>query len=339
MSNGIGALDIFEMAEAARRARTGGGREAATRRPGRRDGAIDEVIRISRTGRRTVRPRGDLRPGPRRAELIRTREARREEFYRLLAAEGLNASWARAIEFERRLRAEDVVRRKVGAARRRPPARQGEPGFDGGRRLVAEHVENPYRPGTYEKATRNARHDPIEQLYAQRDRRGRPIISGLERDAATKVREIVETLGLDAVKAIVMEPKVAASSKWRDLPAHLIDAGRRMAALRRALGPDMTAVLVRVAGYGETVTLVAIDYEESEEAKANGGCGKGTREGVGWLLRLALRRAVDHFFGGTATGAPSRGVTAWLAEDAIPRETVEIAAQRLLNAALAHSGH
>jgi len=211
-------------------------------------------------------------------------------------------------------------------AKRKPkrPVTLAGPGYEGKRELVAEIVESPYGAGLpdghamrREKVVRNARHDPIEQLYNQRDRKGRRLIGEGERAAGARVRQLVEALGLDAVRSVVLDGTGGGGQRL-EIADHRIDAGRRMAQLRAHLGADMTALLVRVAGYGETITVCAADFDEDPEGASNGACSKTARDRTGFMLRLALERAADFFGYGAAQGPQRKGILAWLGEGARP---------------------
>ena len=211
-------------------------------------------------------------------------------------------------------------------AKRKPkrPVTLAGPGFDGKRELVVEVVESPYGadlPDGHamrrEKVVRNARHDPIEQLYNQRDRKGRRLIGEGERAAGARVRQLVEALGLDAVRSAILDGGGGGGPRI-EIADHRIDAGRRMAELRAHLGADMTALLVRVAGYGETITVCAADFDEDPEGARNGACSKTARDRTGFMLRLALERAADFFGYGAAQGPQRKGMLAWLGEGARP---------------------
>ncbi|QPC45047.1 hypothetical protein HW532_21520 [Kaustia mangrovi] len=176
------------------------------------------------------------------------------------------------------------------------------PGYDGRRELVSDEVEDPYFPGRRERVTRNARHDPIEHLY----HKGK--IGQAEREAGRRVRELVEALGLDAVRAIVLDGARGGGQRT-EFADRRIDAGRRMLALRLDLGRRMTELLVRIAGYGETVTSVAIGEETDRAGRANGACSDALRKNVGYLFRAALQDAAEHFgYAGTPNGRPASGL-------------------------------
>ncbi|MEW5422668.1 hypothetical protein [Amorphus sp. 3PC139-8] len=212
-------------------------------------------------------------------------------------------------------------------AKKRHKAKGGEgasgPGYEGRRDLVTETVESPYagelspeHPMRFEPVTRNARHDPIEQLFHQRRKDGGRLIGQGEREAGREVRRLVEALGLDAVKSIVMDGGGRGGVRV-EIADHRIDAGRKLQRLRAFLGADMTALLVRVAGYGETISICAKDFEE-ELVLGSGICSSRARDRTGFMLRLALERAADFFGYGAARGGHGRGVVSWMGEGARP---------------------
>jgi hypothetical protein len=207
--------------------------------------------------------------------------------------------------------------------KRRKPAPAPEAGFEGGRHLVKEVVESPYHAvqadeHRYETVTRNARHDPVEQLFHRKDKHGRRLIGPGEREAGRRIRELVEALGLDAVKSIAFDGTGGGGRARCELADHRIDAGRRMQALRAYLGADMTALVVRVAGYGETIAVCARDLDEDPEGAINGACSSAARDRAGFMFRLALRRAASFFGYGDARGPAYGSVTSWMGEGARP---------------------
>lgn len=92
------------------------------------------------------------------------------------------------------------------------------------------------------------------------------------------------------------------------------------AALRRVLvGSGMgfmaAEVVTRVCAFDETLTVVAIDFEENAEKKNNGGCSKLTRAYVSRLLHDGLAAASDYISMGEAVSNPRRRrMQAWMAE-------------------------
>jgi len=217
------------------------------------------------------------------------------------------------------------VRVKRGRRRKKAASRPGV-GYEGQRKLVRETVDNPFHASQgdahrFETVTRNVLHDPIEHMYS------RGTIGDAQRAAGMRVRELVEALGLDAVRSLVLDGAGCGGLRC-EIADHRLDAGRKMRALRDALGADMTDLLVRVAGYGVPITVVAADYDEDPAGAANGACSKSARNGVGFMLRRALTLAAEHF--GYRTRAPGpRGLSSWMGEGARPSisESDERAAQ------------
>lgn len=208
---------------------------------------------------------------------------------------------------------DNAIRRAMDPARREATrtaeakVKAAGPGYGGRRLLVEDDVDDPYGVHERIKVVRNAGHDPIEQLYHQKRRDGTRMIGQGERQAGHEVRRLVEASGLNAVRAILYEAiRVDGGGRQEDLPASRIDAGFRLRRLATRLGPDQFEILVRVAGYGETITLVARDFEDDPDGAINGGCSARTRDRVGWALRRALRNAADNLGYGKAVG-PSRG--------------------------------
>ena len=227
-------------------------------------------------------------------------EERRDRYYAMVEREA-----ERAARRERE-RVEARAVRKAGG---------DQPGYDGRRSLVTDNVVSPFDPSSRQTVVRNARHDPVEQLYQQRDRKGRRLIDEPERLAGIEIRRMVEALGLDAVRAIVLGERVDGGGKYYDIGARRYEAGKRIAALRRDMGRLQFEVLVRIAGYGETVTLVAVDFERDDGMRVNGACDQQTRKSIGWLFRESLVEAA------MVLGYRPRGVhrmTAWAAPGAKP---------------------
>lgn len=196
-----------------------------------------------------------------------------------------------------RIEAQVAARARLARADR--ALRRAEPGCDGRRALTADSVQSPYDPTWRETVMRNVRHDPVEQLYQQRDRKGRRLIDEPERLAGIEIRRMVEALGLDAVRAIELGERVDGGGRYYDIGARRYEAGKRAWDLRLALGKDTYDLLVRVAGFGEGITLVAMDYAradgEEEEGAINGACSARMRDRVGYMFRRALRAAAVHF--------------------------------------------
>lgn len=212
-----------------------------------------------------------------------------------------------------RIEARDAARARLAKADK--ALRRAEPGYDGRRALMPDSVVDPYDRNRRESVVRNARHDPVEQLYQQRDRKGRRLIDEPERLAGIEIRRMVEALGLDAVRAIELGERVDGGGKYYDIGARRYEAGKRIAALRRDMGRLQFEVLVRIAGYGETVTLVAVDFERDDGMRVNGACDQQTRKSIGWLFRESLVEAA------MVLGYRPRGVhrmTAWAAPGAKP---------------------
>ncbi len=211
-------------------------------------------------------------------------EERRERFYAMVERE--------AERDARRARARKAARalRKAGG---------DQPGYDGRRALMADSVVSPFDGLRRESVVRNARHDPVEHLYQQRDRKGRRLIDEPERMAGIEIRRMVEALGLDAIRAIAMDERVDGGGRYYDIGARRYEAGQRAEALRKALGDESYKLLVRVAGFGEGIVLVAIDYEredgDDDEGAINGACSARMRDRVGYMFRRALRAAAVHF--------------------------------------------
>lgn len=188
-----------------------------------------------------------------------------------------------------RIEAQVAARTRLARADR--ALRRAEPGCDGRRALIADSVQSPYDPARRDTVMRNVRHDPVEQLYQQRDRKGRRLIDEPERLAGIEIRRMVEALGLDAVRTIELGERVDGGGRYYDIGARRYEAGKRVRKLRRLLGRRAFDVLMRVVGYGETITIVAADYERDDEARANGACAQKTREHIGWLFRESLVEA------------------------------------------------
>lgn len=163
------------------------------------------------------------------------------------------------------------------------------PGYDGQREHGAVFVQDPYS-GLSELKTVNTRHDPITQMKA----RGR--LKPAEEAAALKVAALVQALGLAGARAIdPSEPFVDRSGRSDPISDRMVRAGAELAALVDAIGADHAALVIRTAGYGETVTRVAIDWEADDARRVNGACSQATRTTVADTLIAALGAAAIHF--------------------------------------------
>ena len=197
-----------------------------------------------------------------------------------------------------------------------------KPGFEGRRELVEVSLVNPYAvretplalgeepQPTLERVTVNARHDAIEHMFSK------GVIDWPEREAARHIRSLVETMGLAAMRTMMADmDRVDGGGARQSITDAQLQAGRELARLARALGEVWFGIVVRVAGYGETVTMVAIDHERDEAGRANGACSRATRDHVGWSVREGLSLAAARL---GYRGAPIRGgaVRVWADGDA-----------------------
>ena len=182
-------------------------------------------------------------------------------------------------------------------ARRRKQVSLAGPGYEGTRRIVDDMADDPYGGDLPIRVNRNARHDPVEQLYHQ-TRNGKRLIGEAERAAGHEIRRLVEAAGLDAVRAILYEAiRVDGGRRGADITDYRLEAADRLRWLRMRLGDETFGLVVSVAGYGETISTAAIRFEDDVAARANGACARGTREHVGWLFRRALKNAADALYG------------------------------------------
>jgi len=95
--------------------------------------------------------------------------------------------------------------------------------------------------------------------------------------------------------------------------------------VRPHLGAGMTALPVRIAGHGETVTICAADIGADADGARDEAWSVTARDRTGFRLHLALERATDFFGYGSACGASRRGMLAWMGEGAKPKTQVSYA--------------
>lgn len=212
------------------------------------------------------------------------------------------------------MRLEEAMLAKGKGEKRQGRRAGGQPGYDGQREVVSQRVDDPWRPGEREVVQRNVLHDPIEHLYAK------GVIGEAQRKAAYEVRRLVEALGLSDAKGVVMDAiRVDGGAARPDVAAHKIDAGHKLRRLVKAMGAEQAAVVIRVAGYGQTLTVIGADFEDGA-GRANGGCGLRTRDYMSRLLRSGLMAAA--VFLGFASDRERQAhygpLVGWLGEGARP---------------------
>lgn len=198
------------------------------------------------------------------------------------------------------------------------------PGYEGKRQLVEDQVQQPFgRLGATEPVMRNARHDPIEQLFHQTGRNGKKLIDQAQYHAAVRIRMLVETIGLGKLRSMALDmERVDGGAVARDIGIQEIEAASLLKKLRLVVGWRPYMVLIRVAGYGESISDVAVDFEREPVTKAGKAANKPTRDGVGSLLRDALTDAAI-FLGFQSDTSNDRGwrkLAQWRAEDVLVRE-------------------
>ena len=146
-------------------------------------------------------------------------------------------------------------------------------------------IENPYGKGEFEKVKRRVI-DPIENLFA----RGR--LDDMQHKAAHIVRKAVEGMA-QSVGSIDPERIRVDCSGAGDSTVFIMEAS---AVLKRAqevvelnMGREGWNVVRRVAGDGEALTVVALDFVVSAEELKNGGV---SREAKAYASR-ALQRGLN----------------------------------------------
>lgn len=155
-----------------------------------------------------------------------------------------------------------VMARRVKKERREQASRQG---YEGRRELRVVTVESPRvstaiavereRAGKgkeYHEATKNARHDPIEWLYARNK------IDDAQKAAGDRVRALVETCGHSIVTGIDLEkPFVDGHGPRESISARRMEAANELKRLWARLGYHHSEVVEKVAGFGVEIKDLA----------------------------------------------------------------------------------
>lgn len=207
-----------------------------------------------------------------------------------------------------------TISARKGKRRRR--AETGGPGYDGTRDLRVVAVEDPLEPGGIARPLRNVGHDPIEML-----RHKHKVLGDAEYRAAHRIRRLFEALGAAGVRTVNLTAvRVDTSGPTTDIREATLRAAHELALLRAELGRDDFNAVARVAGYGEALTVVAVDFESSVTARANGACDRRTVDAVSRRLRDGLARAAIMwgYADEASKTAMNRRGGAWLARGSRP---------------------
>jgi hypothetical protein len=95
-----------------------------------------------------------------------------------------------------------------------------------------------------------------------------------------------------------------------------------------AMGAEAAEVVLKVCGEDMFLTAVAIELEESKEARANGACSRETIAITRHLLRSGLTAAWHHMKRREPARRSAAVITRWLAEDARPSASATQAGER-----------
>nr|WP_321482602.1 hypothetical protein [uncultured Cohaesibacter sp.] len=152
-------------------------------------------------------------------------------------------------------------------------------------------VENPYGNGEMERATKRVI-DPIENLFA----RGR--LDDMQHKAAHLVRKAVEGMS-QSVGSIDPERIRVDGGKAGDATIYILEAGdvlkRAKQAVELEMGREGWNVVRRVAGDGEALTVVALDFVVSAEELKNGGVSREAKAYASRALQLGLNHVAVEF--------------------------------------------
>nr|WP_319513817.1 hypothetical protein [uncultured Cohaesibacter sp.] len=152
-------------------------------------------------------------------------------------------------------------------------------------------IENPYGKGEFEKVKRRVI-DPIENLFA----RGR--LDDMQHRAAHLVRKAVEGMA-QSVGSIDPERIRVDCSGAGDSTVFIMEASatlkRAQQAVELEMGREGWNVVRRVAGDGETLTAVALDFVVSAEELKNGGVSREAKAYASRALQLGLNHVAVEF--------------------------------------------
>ena len=220
---------------------------------------------------RAVRARALRRKRPAEQQKIEKEPLPGSGLYQLNQKHGLKGK-EKLMEAVNRARAEEL------------PARAGGP-------IKRVMVENPYGKGEFERVTRRVI-DPIENLFA----RGR--LDDMQHRAAHLVRRAVEGMA-QSVGSIDPERIRVDCSGAGDSTIYIMEAGkmlkRAQEAVEREMGREGWSVVRRVAGDGEALTVVALDFVVSAEELSNGGVSREAKAYASRALQLGLNHVAVEF--------------------------------------------
>ena len=145
--------------------------------------------------------------------------------------------------------------------------------------------------GKWKRATKRVI-DPIENLFA----RGR--LDDMQHKAAHLVRKAVEGMS-QSVGSIDPERIRVDGGKAGDATIYILEAGdvlkRAKQAVELEMGREGWNVVRRVAGDGEALTVVALDFVVSAEELKNGGVSREAKAYASRALQLGLNHVAVEF--------------------------------------------
>nr|WP_320141657.1 hypothetical protein [uncultured Cohaesibacter sp.] len=179
-------------------------------------------------------------------------------------------------------------------AMRKPSCRQVEEtnaALASERDLTRVTVENPDGRGSMERVTKRVR-DPIENLYSQ----GK--LDDAQHKAAHMVRRAVEGMGT-SIGSVDPERIRVDGGRAGDPAIYMLEAAETLRRVQKAveaeMGKEGWAIVRRVAGYGEALSVVAMDFAVSLDDLKNGGVSREARAYASRALQRGLNCVVGEF--------------------------------------------
>lgn len=239
----------------------------------------DMVLIIRRRGKPQMRERAPRTLSPRMLRLIATREQRRSEFYRLLAAHGMASTWIPEIKG----RIETARARQAGEFRamttvmdkkKRPVTLPVGAGHENRKEPVLQEVDSPLTAGTKDQVMVNVRESPLGYWHAKGH------IDSAQLRAGLRFRKLWETTILAGAQAIDYErPDVDASPKGDLISDHTLDARDELMRIEAALGTSGYRLMRQICGEGRW---------PHEIAATQGGGKERERDYIGARARECL---------------------------------------------------
>ncbi|WP_316859949.1 hypothetical protein [uncultured Cohaesibacter sp.] len=181
--------------------------------------------------------------------------------------------------------ASEKVRRKTQAAPKTAGVMASE------QDLISDLVENPYCKGSMEPVLKRVA-DPIEKLFSRGD------LDDAQHKAAHIVRRAVEGMGV-CIGSIDPERVRVDCSGSGDMTMRMLTAAKTLKQVEEAvcleLGRNGFNIVRRIAGYGEGVSAVAMDYACKVDDLKNGGVSRGARTYVNRCLFMGLNAVAESF--------------------------------------------